>query len=166
MIEEFRDIVGYEGIYKVSNLGRVKSLARKDFIGRPLNEKILKNCDNGNGYLHILLSKDCKKKLRTIHQLVAEAFLGHVPCGMKLIVNHKNFIRHDNRAENLEIDTARNNTNRKHLKSSSEYTGVSWHKKTKKWTSQIVINGKKKYLGLFACELEAAKAYQKALNAL
>ena len=85
---------------------------------------------------------------------------------MKLIVNHINFIRHDNRAENLEIDTNRNNTNQKHLNSSSEYTGVSWNKKYNKWVANIRINGKLKYLGLFACELKAAKAYQDALKAM
>tara|TARA_R110002074_G_scaffold46167_1_gene119065 strand:- start:198 stop:698 length:501 start_codon:yes stop_codon:yes gene_type:complete len=166
MIEEFRDVPNYEGIYQVSNLGRVKSLARKDSMGRTVDEKILKPRINKGGYLRLGLNKDGKRKMRTVHQLVAMAFLNHVPCGHKLIVNHKNFIRQDNRAENLELDTNRNNTNRKHLKSSSKYTGVSWTKRNGKWTAQIRINGKQKHLGYFTCELKAAKAYQKALKAL
>ena len=159
MIEEFRDVKGFEGLYQVSNLGRVKSLKFN-------KERILRGCQGSGGYLHVSLTKDGNQKTRKIHQLVAEAFLGHTPCGMKLIVNHINFIRHDNRAENLEIDTNRNNTNQKHLNSSSEYTGVSWNKKYNKWVANIRINGKLKYLGLFACELKAAKAYQDALKAM
>ena len=156
-MEEFRDVKNYEGLYQVSNLGRVKSLK----YGK---ERILKPNSNGHGYLQVDFRKDGKRKVRTVHQLVAEAFLDHTPCGMKLIVNHKNFIRHDNRAENLELDTNRNNTNQKHLNSSSEYTGVSWYESRKKWTAQIHINGNKKFLGRFTCELEASKAYQKALR--
>tara|TARA_R110000796_G_scaffold36110_1_gene92388 strand:- start:8 stop:487 length:480 start_codon:yes stop_codon:yes gene_type:complete len=156
-MEEFKDVIGYEGLYQVSNLGRVKSLK----FGK---ERILKTTLNKGDYLQLDLNKDGKRKVRTVHQLVAEAFLGHVPCGHKLIVNHKNFIRHDNRAENLELDTQRNNANQKHLKSSSEYVGVSWHKFNNKWMASIYINGKLKYLGYFTEELEASKAYQKALN--
>ena len=159
MIEEFRDVVGYEGIYKVSNLGRVKSLKFN-------RERILRGGKGIRGYLTVGLIKDGKQKTRRVHQLVAEAFLDHTPCGFKLVVNHINFIRHDNRAENLELDTTRNNCNKKHLKSSSEYVGVSWNKKANKWKAAIHINGKQKYLGYFTCELKAAYAYQKALNAL
>tara|TARA_R110000764_G_C10929408_1_gene374825 strand:+ start:460 stop:948 length:489 start_codon:yes stop_codon:yes gene_type:complete len=159
-MEEFRDVKNYEGSYQVSNLGRVKSLVRKGC----LTEKIMKPSKDNRGYLILSLRNDGKAKSRTIHQLVAEAFLSHVPCGHKLIVNHKNFIRHDNRAENLEIDTQRNNTNQKHIKSSSEHTGVSWHESRGKWAAQIYINGKNKFLGRFTDELEASKAYQKALS--
>ena len=157
MEEIFKDIPNYEGSYQVSNLGNVKSLK----YGK---ERILKPASNGDGYLQVVLRKDGKSKTRTVHQLVAEGFLDHKPCGYKLIVNHINFIRHDNRAENLEIDTTRNNTNLKHLKSSSEYVGVSWDKDADKWMSRILINGKRKYLGRFTCEIEASKAYEKALN--
>ena len=163
-MEEFRDIKDYEGRYQVSNLGRVKSLARKSFTGKLLTEKILKPSLDRGGYFYIGLNKNGKPKTKRVHQLVAMAFLDHTPCGYKLIVNHKNFIRHDNRAENLELDTQRNNTNQKHIKSSSEYVGVNWSKSKEKWMASIYINGKSKYLGYFTCELEASKAYQKALN--
>ena len=162
MEEIFKDIPNYEGLYQVSNLGNVKSLTRKGC----LNDRILKpNTDDG-GYLKVNLRKDNKTKTRKIHQLVAEAFLGHTPCGIKLVVNHKNFIRQDNRVENLEIVTSRQNSDQKHLKSSSEYTGVSWAKDKNKWASMISINGKQKNLGYFACELKAAYAYQTELNKL
>tara|TARA_R110000796_G_C14317255_1_gene407361 strand:+ start:63 stop:563 length:501 start_codon:yes stop_codon:yes gene_type:complete len=163
-METFKDIPNYEGSYQVSDLGNVKSLARESFTGRRLNEKIMKPSTGSHGYLTLNLRKNGKQKTRTVHQLVAESFLNHEPCGLKLIVNHINFNRQDNRAENLELDTNRNNTNKKHLKSSSEYTGVSWDKNRNKWISQIRINGKLKYLGYFTYEIEASEAYQKALK--
>tara|TARA_R110002073_G_C9087289_1_gene547416 strand:- start:6 stop:515 length:510 start_codon:yes stop_codon:yes gene_type:complete len=168
-MEIFKDVPNYEGLYQVSDLGNVKSLARKVKCStglRNIQERILKPRINKGGYLELHLSKEGKTKNRTVHQLVAEAFLNHTPCGLKLIVNHINFIRHDNRAENLEIDTARNNTDKKHLKSSSEYVGVSWQKSSSKWRSYITINGKSKHLGYFTDELEAAYAYQTELNKL
>ncbi len=87
----------------------------------------------------------------------------HIPYNHNLVVNHKNFIRTDNRLENLEIVTARENTNRKHLKSSSIYTGVCWDKNRKKWFSSIKFLGKDIFLGRFDCELEAKNAYDKKL---
>lgn len=83
---------------------------------------------------------------------------------MKSVVNHKNFIRTDNRAVNLEIVTSRENSNLKHLKSSSQFTGVSWYKRSKKWVAMITNEGKNKNLGYFTDEKEAHNAYQNALK--
>ena len=159
-MEIFKDIKGYEGIYQVSNLGRVKSLPRK---GR-LTEKMLKPSKNKIAYSQVILQKDGKIITRNVHQLVAEAFLNHTPCGYKLVVNHINPNRYDNRLDNLELITSRQNTNRKHINSSSEYVGVSWHKAACKWIARIKLKGKSKYLGLYTDELEASKAYQNALK--
>jgi hypothetical protein len=104
------------------------------------------------------------QKQKPIHQMVAESFLGHVPNGLKSVVNHKNFIKNDNRLDNLEIVTVRENSNRKHIPHSSKYTGVGWHKRDKIWQSRIIINGAKKHLGYFHDELEASKAYEQALK--
>ena len=159
-MEEWREVRGYEGIYEVSNLGNLKSLARK----RVLNDKILKGGVDGGGYLSVCLSKDRMLKTRLVHQLVAIAFLGHEPSGHKLVVNHINHNRQDNRVENLELVTQRNNANQKHLNSSSEHTGVCWQKRANKWHAQITIGGKRKHLGYFTDELEAAEAYQSKLK--
>ena len=158
-MEIYKDVIGYEGIYKVSNLGNVKSL-----IGN--NEKILKLCRNGGGYSTVNLHINSIMKTRTVHQLVAGAFLNHKPSRYKLVINHKDFNRSNNNVDNLEIVTTRENANQKHLKSSSQYTGVSWDKNRNKWSSQIVINKKLKFLGRFINELDASEAYQKALREL
>ena len=165
MMEEYRAIKGYEGLYEVSNLGNVKSLARKDTIGRKVNEKIRKPCINSAGYLTLFLCKDRNKKSYQVHQLVAMAFLGHVPNGNKgLVTDHKDNNPLNNTVENLQLITHRENTSKDIKGFSSDYTGVSWDKSRSKWRVTIIINGKQKYLGRFTDETEAHKAYQAKLK--
>lgn len=156
--EVWKDIPGYEGFYEVSNTGRVKSIKfTKTRIRKP---QIYKE------YYYTFLCKNGIIKKFANHQLVAMAFLGHKPCGLTMVVNHINFNKLDNRPVNLEIVTVRENSNRKHLKSTSKYTGVHFHKQHKKWNSSIVFNGKKIDLGLFKNELEASEYYENALKAI
>lgn len=157
VFEIWKDVKGYEGIYEVSNLGRVKSLK----LGRI---KIMKSNPNSDGYLRLNLTKMGKGNNFKVHQLVAVAFLGHIPCGLDLVINHKDFNRQNNHVDNLEIVSSRENGNQKHLISSSKYTGVSWVKSRNKWLAQILINGKQKNLGRFVNEYDAHLAYEKALS--
>ncbi len=157
MIEEWKDILGYEGLYKVSNLGNIKSLKFQ-------KEKVLKHQTNTKGYFIVNLYKNKKMKSHQIHQLVAIAFLNHAPCKMELVINHINFDKKDNKVSNLEIVTNRENSNRKHLKSTSKYIGVSFEKDRNKWISQIKINGKRVLLGRFSNEIDASNAYQSKLK--
>lgn len=108
--------------------------------------------------------KNKKPDTFNIHQLVSIVFLGHNNCGYKLVVNHKDLNKQNNHVDNLEIVTQRENANRKHCKSSSQYVGVHWHKVAQKWIARIVINGKLKYLGCFTNEYDAHLAYQKRLK--
>lgn len=163
-IEVWKDIPEYEGFYQVSNLGNVKSLSRVDGINRNVKEKVLKVNKSSGGYFNTGLYKHSKKKVINVHQLVCIAFLNHKPCGHKLVVNHIDRNRLNNNLYNLEIITQRKNSNRKHIKSSSKYVGVSWSNSSKKWKSAIKINGKTKHLGFFIDELEASQAYQNELN--
>jgi len=165
-IEEWKDVVGYEGIYMVSDLGRVKSLSRsvkKDNGYRIIKERILKP-SIGNHYFVVSLNVDGKNKVRRVHILVSVSFFNHVPCGYELVVNHKNFIKTDNRKVNLEIITQRENTNQKHLNNTSKYVGVHFHKPNNKFCARIYINKNRKCLGYFENEIDAHNAYQRELN--
>lgn len=95
-IEEWRPIQGYEGLYEVSDWGRVKSLGND----KSRKEKILKGKKNTYGYLHVQLRKDGKGTWKYIHRLVAEAFLEN-PEHLEQ-VNHKDECKTNNCVENLE----------------------------------------------------------------
>ena len=93
MEEIWRDIEGYEGVYQISNKGRVKSLK----CGK---ERILRPRDNGNGYLKVHLFKNTSFQSIYIHRLVAEAFIPNSQ--NKPQVNHKDENKKNNCVENLE----------------------------------------------------------------
>lgn len=153
MIEEWKDIPEYEGLYQVSNLGNVKSLK----FGK---QKLLKPQINSRGYYQVRLWKNSKGSIIKVHQLVAMSFLNHIRNGLKLVVNHIDLDKTNNHIHNLEVITQRENANMKHIKTSSSYVGVCWDKSNNKWKSSITINGKLKHLGLFESELDASNAYQ------
>jgi hypothetical protein len=165
--EIYKSIPGYEGYYEVSNLGNVKSLPRKIYNGTGFfisKEKLLKPLKDIYGYFYVSLCKDNNVKNYTIHKAVAITFLGHVPCGMKLVVDHINDIKTDNRVENLQIITNRENSYKTQLGYSSNYKGVCLHKKRNRWVARIIINKKKIHLGYYTDEYQAHLAYQKALH--
>ncbi len=98
-MEEWRDIKGFEGLYSVSSLGRVKSHAR--CVGHyTKQDKILKNELTWQGYARVVLCKDKVTSRFAVHRLVAQAFL---PADAeRTIVNHKDGIKADNSVGNLE----------------------------------------------------------------
>ena len=103
--EQWRDIVGYEGSYQISSLGRVKSLERtilaKNGQRQHIRSRILKPVSRSyNGYPTVALN-DGKTRLRYIHDLMLTAFVGARPDGMEC--RHLNDIPTDNRLENLWV---------------------------------------------------------------
>ena len=99
--EIWKPIKNYAGLYDASNYGRIRSM----WFGKV---KILKT-QKVNGYLHVCLWKGGKYKNFFVHRLVYEAFHGIIPEGMQ--VNHINEDKTDNRLENLNLMTCRENNN-------------------------------------------------------
>jgi hypothetical protein len=162
-MEIWKSIPNYEGLYEVSSLGSVKSLGSD----KTRKERILKQAivKNQNRYYVGLCKNNIKKKYK-VHQLVAMAFLNHTPCGYKVVVDHINNDSTDNRLENLQLITQRENAYKTQGKYSSKYKGVCWHKNSKKWRARIHFNGKNITIGYFKCELAASVAYQNKLKEL
>lgn len=110
--EIWKDILGFEDYYQVSNLGNVRSKDR--IIIEKTNDiqnwkgQMLKPFDNGSGYLTVHIRKNGKRYVKYVHRLVAEAFIGDTT---NYDINHKDFNRKNNRLDNLEITTRKENIN-------------------------------------------------------
>lgn len=157
--EIFLPVKGYEGIYDVSNMGKVKTL-RKDGGYRNREKRFSGDKD---GYLKVSLARDGIEKHFRVHRLVATAFIPN-PNDLPQI-NHLNSKKTDNRPENLEWCDDRHNRNHFYgtKNVTSKYPGVSWYKRCKRWRAQIRHNGKKIWLGTFVNEIDAAEAYNQAV---
>lgn len=97
-MSEWKSVVGYEGVYEVSDGGSVQ---RCD--GYRSSPKPLQPVPNHHGYLNVNLSRNSKGKTFKVHSLVCEAFIGPRPEGMT--INHKNGDKNDNSVQNLEYVT-------------------------------------------------------------
>lgn len=154
--EVWLPVVGYEGHYKVSNMGRVFSLKRKtphEMIG----------AISWRGYRRLVLCKNGVAMNITVHKIVAQAFLGHNHYkSLKIHIDHINNNRLDNRLSNLQLVSPRENYAKNPRKSTSKHLGVSFAKK--RWIANIKHNGKPYYIGCFKTEEEAVFYYQQALK--
>ena len=148
MVEEWKR---YNEQYEVSSFGNVRN-----------KNKVLKKTINAVGYEVVGI----KRETKAVHQLVAICFLNHTPCGYKLVVDHIDDNKLNNRLDNLQIITQRLNTS-KNRKNKSGFTGVYYcnrKNRIKRFRALITINGKHVYLGYFKTELEASEAYQNKLK--
>jgi hypothetical protein len=179
--EVWKDVVGFEDYYEVSNTGKVR---RKDHITVYKNgararfsQTILKPSVFKKGYLMVFLSVKSKKKAKSVHRIVAEAFIpnpenketvNHIDCdktnnhvsNLEWLSNEEN-IQHSVENGRYEYRDERKRLGRRKQKGNytSQYYGVSFDKRCNKWFSQITVNGKKSFLGYFDDESDAAQAY-------
>ena len=149
MQEEWKTIEGFED-YLISSKGRVKSLK----YGK---ERILKPSLR-NGY-NIYKINNIN---RSEHQLVAMAFLNHKLGNKFLHVDHIDGNIKNNSLENLRVTSARFNVNRSQQKCKVKYKGVMFE--NGKYRARIYIDGIKKHLGYFTCEICAHLAYLNAVK--
>ena len=145
--EIWKDVAGYEGYYQVSNLGRVRSLDRIASNGRKIKGKILSTKVNTPPYYpRVSLSVNGKMKLVQVHRLVAQAFVYNPDPEHKTQVGHKDESRTNNRADNLEWVTPKENSNmplhRERVSKANEGKVLSAETKSK-----ISLSQKGKYKG-------------------
>jgi len=146
MEEIWKDIENYEGLYQISNLGRVKSMSRymnNSFGGKSLlKERFMKLNPNSDGYENVRIHKNCNGETFKIHKLVASHFIDN-PLGRNE-VNHKNGIKNDNRVSNLEWCT--HSENIRHAYSKLNRNGsmkgiMGKHNKKSKLIYQLDMDG-------------------------
>ena len=144
MLEIWKDIDGYEGIYQISNLGRVKSLARyrKTSIGKDrwYKTKILKNGTHTNGYKFVTLCKEGDYKYHSVHRLVAKHFILNLD--NKKCVNHKDCVRDNNIVTNLEWVTYSENIYHARTVGSAKFCYIKKPQSIRNVTTGEVINFK------------------------
>jgi hypothetical protein len=148
MEEIWKDVVGYEGLYQVSNLGNIFSLQSK---------RLMKKNVNNRGYERVTL----KGKQVSLHRIVCIAFIKNEE--NKLVVNHKNGIKTDNNINNLEWATCRENSMHYHSSNPIKEIKLKTCIRYEKW---ITINGKNRRIGRFKSPEEAMLAYQNKLKSI
>lgn len=154
--EIWKEISGYDGLYEISNLGRVKSYRRDKENGFVLSNLMMG--PKRKRYPSITLFKDKKKKHFRIHHLVMNAFVGPRPEG--LIVDHVDNNPMNNNVDNLRYTSYRENNTKDRVGKTSKYPGVH-RDRYNNWVSQIKENGRMVYLGYFKKEHDAFLAYCK-----
>lgn len=162
--EVWRAVPSYKGLYEVSNMGNVRSVPAPGIKGRGNYYRELSKGLNRYGYHVVSLSKRDKRKLKTVHRLVAEAFLDDY--SELLHVDHISGDRSDSRLANLRMSTQTQNMgNSQKSKSitSSKYKGVYWNKRDKRWIARINKDKKMVWCKYFKDEIAAAHAYDKKL---
>ena len=150
-MEIWKDVVGYEGLYKVSSYGKIYSVRR--------NREMYLN-KGSHGYLTCTFKVDKKNSFFRVHGLVVKAFIdSNYKYEKGLVIDHINRCKTDNRVENLRIVTSRENSINVQRRLLLGVTADS-----NRFRSQIMLNNKKYYLGLFKTEIEAHNKYIEAYD--
>jgi len=146
---EWVKIEGYDN-YSVNINGEVRN---------DKTEKLLKYSLHNGGYYFVGLSKNNKVTNYLIHRLIGIYFIENP--NNYLEIDHKNGNKTDNSIDNLRwCDRSQNGRNvKKREGTSSRFIGVCFFKQTNKWMSSCRLNGKRKHIGMYKTEIEAAEAY-------
>lgn len=160
--EKWVEIPNYEGIYEVSNYGRIRSLDR-EIDNRKYYSRMLKS-SNCKGYRRITLSKNGIYTKFLVHQLVMIGFKNHTPNRNEIQVDHINRNKIDNRLENLRLVNNRENCSNKD--NNNTYIGTCYDKarKYRNWQSSIMIDNGPVFLGNYETQEEAGYMYIIALK--
>ena len=164
MQEQWKPIKGYEGLYEISNLGRIRSLSRwvsnkRGIWEKP--EKILVGFIDKYGYKVTCL----KGKIKKYHLVVWDYFGDRPRNGRKLQVDHIDGNKLNNRIDNLQLLTNRENVSKGYQdKGRLLPTGVSWHNQLNKYRSRIRVNGVATHIGVYDNIHDARLAYQSKLQ--
>lgn len=151
-VEIWKEISGYEGYYKVSNLGRILSIRSNKIMSPEVTRK---------GYLRVTFSCNGKSSRYLIHVLVAREFIGI----SKLQVNHKDLNKSNNYLENLEYVTPRMNKHH-YIVNTNKELPIGVRKMKSKFQARLNIGKDTLYLGVFDTPQLASNAYKKALESL
>ena len=169
LIEQWKPIKDYEGLYEISNYGYVVSEAKEWHTGigtRKKDRTILLSTLSTDLYYSVNLHKDGKKTKHQIHILVWDHFGDQPRDSHRTHVHHKDEDKLNCGIDNLQLLSARKHRliHGKDINKTSEYDGVSWYKRYNKWVATIHIDKKDKFLGYFTHERQAHTAYERALS--
>ena len=176
MFELWKDVVDYETLYQISNLGNFRRHPDKQSKDRYRTPKGIarRTAINHFGYKYATLSKDGKSTKKTVHQLVAVAFIPK--CTYGAVINHIDGNKLNNCVSNLELSNSVHNNTHAHAIGLAPKPGKSIYRnvstvmrKGKKaatiaYTASVKINSLRHFIGWFRDEIEAAKAVDAYLN--
>ena len=149
--EEWKEINIKEvkGFYNVSNFGRIYSYRYK---------RLMSPTKDSRGYLQIPLSNDPFKKTIKMHMLVWDHFGEGKRNGRIFNIDHKDEVKTNNHISNLQVLSSRDNTI-KSLSKGGKIIGTYYKKDWDRWVSEIIVRGKRIYLGNFNSQQEGYQAY-------
>jgi len=164
--EIWKAVVGFDGAYEVSDLGRVRSIDRVIVTSAGVSRAIKGAIKGGRvtpyGYHRVNLCVKDKRTNKFVHRLVMEAFLGE----SELMTDHIDGIKTNNNVDNLEYVTPRENARRYHASKGGLPTGVSVGKITGEYCAKILINRKAVHLGNHKTIEGARNAYLEKLESI
>ena len=151
--ENWKKIENIDGDYMISDLGNMVNVRTGKRVGAIGHDR----------YVHFMGKQDGKVKNFKVHQLVWDAFGGKSYDGKRIVIDHINNIRSDNRIENLQLLKFRDNCNKGIKVGRSEVMGISWNTAKQRWLAQISLGGQRFVLGFRRTIDEAKSLYDEAL---